>query len=325
MVNTFLACALLINLDIRDIKTPLHCALRIWTTFALSFVLLRLMARYMPWMLEHKTFGRQLAVHSSIVIGIGLLVGPFIEFPPSLPRPKIFIAPKVMVILQLAMYLAVVRILKQQQVAFDTAATLRESELNVLRAQSNPHFLFNTLNLIAAEIPRNPSQAREIVFDLADLLRCSIKTAERKVTTVAEEMEFVRLYLALQQRRFSDRLAFTMSIAPETTRLEIPALLLQPAVENTVKWAVAPFTSKAHIHIESVRHSNELSIIFKDTGPTFDDSAIIDGNGFRILKRTLELNYPGQWRLRLSSTDGGGILCIRLPCREYVWRERDSP
>ena len=318
VVNVLLMTSLLVNLDVRGMGIPLTAALRIWAIFAFSLALLRLLARYKLRAFDDDAFWRQLLIHSVVVLGVGFVVGPFIELPASVPRPKIFFVPRMIAILEIAMYLAVVRILKQQQKWFVTRASLHEAELNVLRSQSNPHFLFNTLNLIASEISRDPNNAREIVFDLADLLRSSIKASERRLTTVGEEMELVRLYLSLQQQRFSDRLTFSMQIAPETQNLEIPALLLQPVVENTVKWAVAPFASKARIHVQCAVLDEELSIVFADTGPAFDETQVVEGNGFRILRRTLELNYPGQWRLRLRSTDDGGLLSLRFPCREYV-------
>ena len=317
LMNVFLTSSLFLNLDVRGWRLPLTAAVRIWATFGLSLLLLRLVARYRPQTLDNDAFWRQLFIHSSIVLSIGFLVGPLIELPAYVPRPKLFVVPRMILILEMAMYLAVVRILKQQQNWFATKASLREAELNVLRSQSNPHFLFNTLNLIASEISRDPENAKEIVFDLADLLRSSVKAAERRLTTVAAEIELVRLYLRLQEQRFSDRLTFSMAIAPETENLQIPALLLQPVVENTVKWAVAPFPSQAHILVECSLLDDELSIVFRDTGPAFDDTQIVDGNGFRILRRTLELNYPGRWRLQLSSTTEGGLLSLGLPAREY--------
>jgi signal transduction histidine kinase len=316
--NALLTSAFVLNLEIRDPWVPLAAALRIWASFGLSLVLLRLLARAAPKLFEDDHFWRQLLVHSVLVIGAGWLFGPYVDLPAPVPQPKLLLAPKVIVVLELAMYLAVVRILKQQERAFATEASLREAELQVLRSQSNPHFLFNTLNLIASEIPRDPDNAREIVFDLADLLRSTIKVAEKKLTTVAEEMELVRLYLKLQQQRFSDRLEFSMEIAPETKNLEIPALLLQPVVENSVKWAVAPYAARARIHIECRLQDDGLMIVVSDTGPGFDDAQVVEGHGLRILRRTLELNYPGRWHLSSSPTDDGGVLSLRLPRREHT-------
>jgi LytS/YehU family sensor histidine kinase len=182
-----------------------------------------------------------------------------------------------------------------------------------LKSQSNPHFLFNTLNLITAEISTDPNRARETVFDLADLLRSSIKLAEERLVSVTEEMHLVSLYLNLQQRRFRDRLTFSIEIDPRTAELQIPSLLLQPVVENTIKWAVAPYADPASIEIATRLCGGRLSIVVKDSGPAFDEDKIVEGNGFRILRRTLDLQYQANYQLSLSSTADGGVFSLDLP------------
>ena len=317
-LNTLLAVSVLYNLDVRGFGAPTNAALRIWATFASSLLLLRLLKTQLPSVLDDDAFWRQLLVHAAILIAMGYLFGPFVEIPASLPQPRFVFVPRVIVSLQVATYLVVVRILKQQERWFETRAALRDAELNVLRAQSNPHFLFNTLNLIASEVSRDPENAKEVIFDLADLLRSSVKAADRSLTSIGEEMELVRLYLQLHTQRFRDRLTYSIDIAPGTESLEIPSLLLQPVVENTVKWAVAPYSSQARIRVQCERQDDEVSIVFQDSGPSFDEEQVSEGNGFRILQRTLELNYPGRWQWRLRSTPEGGRLELRFPAREYA-------
>ena len=316
-LNTTIAGFLLLNLDAGGSGALLSAGLRMWATFAASLGLLRLVKARWPWALDEDAFWRQLLVHAVIVIAMGYAFGPFLEVPASLPRPRLVVVPRIVVSLQLATYLVVVRVLRQQERWFSATVALREAELDVLRSRSNPHFLFNTLNLIAAEVSRDPDNAKEIIFDLADLLRSSIKAADRSLSTVAEELGLVRLYLQLHAQRFRDRLTFSMQVEPGTRSLEIPSLLLQPVVENTVKWAVAPYPSKAHVRVRCERRDEELAIVFEDTGPPFDDGQLSEGDGFRILQRTLELHYPGRWTCRLRSTPEGGRLELRFPAREY--------
>lgn len=315
VLNMLFLATLLINLDIWETEVAVEGFVRLWLTFGLSLAVLRLVERYAPAVLEDDVFWRQLLVHAVVIVGVGLLTGPIIKIPASLPRPTVAVMPRVFLLLELATYLGVVRVLNHQESVFAIAASLRDAELNILRAQSNPHFLFNTLNLIAAEISRDPENAKEVVFDLADLLRSNVKMAEKRLTTVSEEMNLVDLFLKLQQQRFRERLTFSMKIDPATKNLEIPALLLQPVVENTVKWGVAPHPGKAHIEVVSSVSEGQLSVVFADTGPSFDDANIVEGDGFRILRRTLELNYPGEWSLSLRSTDAGGRLSVSLPAR----------
>jgi len=207
----------------------------------------------------------------------------------------------------------VLRLFAQQKRSFEIAANLKEAELGVLRAQSNPHFLFNTLNLIASEISRDAENAKNIVFDLADLLRSNLKMAQQSGVTLSAELRLVSLYLTLQQQRFRDRLTFNVDVEPGTEGLAVPALLLQPVIENTVKWAVAPFAAAAHIELRAHRRDDVLDIEICDTGPVFDDASVVEGNGFRILRQTLELHYPGQWDVALTSTPDGRRMRIRFP------------
>ena len=317
-LNTFIAASVMFNLDVLGMKAPLTAGLRFWVIFGLSLALLRLIRRYSTWASNQDAFLRQLILHAVIIVPIGFLLRPIIELPEVIPRPRLFIAPRVVLILELAVYLVVVRTLRQQERWFATQSALQEAELNVLRSQSNPHFLFNTLNLIASEVSRDPDNAKEIIFDLADLLRSSVRAAERSSTTVAEEMELVRLYLRLQTQRFSNRLTFSTDIQSGTEGLRIPSLLLQPVVENTVKWAVAPHASETHVHVACTQEDHQLVVVLSDSGPAFDDAHLQEGNGFRILRRTLELHYPGRWSARLRSTPEGGRLELRFPSQEYT-------
>ena len=317
-LNTTIAVSILPNFHVEGPRASLTAGVRIWATFAASLVLLRGLKAYWPWVLDEDAFWRQLLVHVVIVASIGYLFGPFVEISPEIPRPRLVFAPRVVLALQLATYLVVVRILRQQERWAETTVALQDAELNILRAQSNPHFVFNTLNLIASEVTRDPENAKEIIYDLADLLRSSVKAANRNLRSVADEMELVRLYLELHAQRFRDRLTYAMDIEPVTSSLEIPSLLLQPVVENTVKWAVAPYASDAHIRVQCKLQDDELSIVFQDTGPPFDHAQLSEGTGFRLLRGTLELHYHERWKASLRSTPEGGRLEIRFPAREYV-------
>lgn len=290
-----------------------NAALRLWSLFGVSYVAIRLLETLVPRLMPAHAFWRQLAGHLVVIAAAGSLVGLTLTVPRVMEPTGVMIMPRVVLALEITIYLAVMRILRQQERAFASEASLREAELNVLRAQSNPHFLFNTLGLITSEISRDPDNAKEIVFDLADLLRSNIQLAEQSRTTLTEEIRLVSLYLALQQQRFKDRLSYTVDIAPDAGLLSVPALLLQPVVENTVKWAVAPHPGASRIAVSARRRGDRLSIVFRDSGPVFDDQNVVEGNGFRILRKTLALNYPDQWQLSLESTPEGGVLSIDIP------------
>ena len=316
MTNLLFISAVLYDVEKFNIQTIGNIAIRVWVIFGLAFLVFQLLEKYLPRVIRKDCFICQLALHILIIVGIASFLAPVSipsdRFPtmPSLVVPRFFI-----ITLEITLYLIVLRTLDQQTNAFSTMLVLKEAELNVLRSQSNPHFLFNTLNLINSEISDDPDNAKEIVYDLADLLRKYLKMAQQSFTTVSEELKLVNLYLTLQQKRFKNRLSFDIEVAPETHRLPIPALLLQPVVENTIKYAVAPYAAKAHVKVETNLTDKNLVVVFKDTGPAFDDTAIEEGDGFRILRKTLDLHYANNYQLSLKSTETGGEFKVCIPVR----------
>lgn len=311
--NLLLVSAVLLDFGLLRFDLVGLAALRVWLIFGSSLLVIRFLEWRFPTALDADRSFPYGLIHIAVVLAFGALTGTVFDPSFQLPRPGALIGPRVVVALEIAVYITIVRILRLQRRSFEITARARDAELNVLRAQSNPHFLFNTLNLVTAEIPSDPTNAREIVFDLSDLLRSSIKMAQQNLSTLAEEMNLARLYLGLQQKRFRDRLTYEVELGPRTSRIKVPSLLLQPVVENTIKWAVAPYASKAHIRVETALVDENLSIFVKDTGPPFDETQIVEGDGFRILRETLELYYRRGFKVKLRSTAVGGVFSLLLP------------
>lgn len=315
LANVLLVSTILIDLGLATAVTLLFVAINFWLLFGLSFLGLQILDRYFPKIMSTEVFWRQLFVHVVVIIGIAAIFSGVFTRPVALQLSQTLIGPRIFFILQIIIYLIVFRIFTQQERSFTTALALRETELNMLRSQSNPHFLFNTLNLINTQISNDPDNAKEIVYDLADLLRKNINMAQQSFTTLAEEMELVSLYLTLQEKRFKDRLSFNINLVPGTKLLQIPALLLQPVIENTVKYAVAPYASKAHIRVETSLVNGRLVIVVRDSGPAFDETQIVEGNGMRILRKTLVLHYEDDYDIQLKSTASGGVFTLSLPAQ----------
>lgn len=314
LVNSLITAAVLLDIDLFTPEFMAVVVAKLWLVFGLSWLVLSVADKLCPRLMTDNCFLCQLTLHIMIVVGIAMALTPFSESPFAEQKPSL-VLPRLFVILEITIYLIVLRLLSQQERAFTTSLNLKESELNVLRSQSNPHFLFNTLNLITSEINEAPENAKEIVFDLADLLRINLRLAQQSFTTLQEELKLVSLYLTLQQKRFKNRLSFQLNIPTAAQNLQVPALLLQPVVENTVKYAVAPYASAAHIKIEAHIEENRLCIMFKDSGPVFEDTQIKQGNGFRILHQTLKIHYGENYSLQLRSSDKGGIFTLSIPAQ----------
>src|SRR4051794_24089534 len=152
-------------------------------------------------------------------------------------------------------------------------AQLAQSQLQVLKMQLHPHFLFNTLNAISALIRESPDEADEMVSRLGDLLRMTLETAGVQEVPFKKELEFLKHYLNIEQTRFQDRLKVVMVIEPETLDGLVPSLILQPLVENSVRHGVAPRPEGGCIKIKAWRDDSLLRLEVEDDGPGLSGDA----------------------------------------------------
>lgn len=181
-------------------------------------------------------------------------------------------------------------------------AALR-SELGALRAQINPHFLFNSLNSIAALIRSNPAEAERITESLADLFRYSLRSSRQPTVTLAEEMESVQMYLAIERARFRDRLHVITDIDESLLSARVPSLLLQPLVENAVKHGAGNIEGACTITIAAQRRDEHLLIRVSDTGPGFSttdlDQLATRGSGLANVRERLRLLFGREAVMRI--------------------------
>ncbi len=317
LANLLFATATMVDVGFFSFKLFFTAAGKIWVLFASSFAIISIIEYVFPSSFKVFKFWRLLAIYLAVFLSMSSLLHPIVTIPPSAMVKHVAANGLVMVLLQTTVYLGVMHLIQQQRRSFEIALTLQESELNMLRAQSNPHFLFNTLNLIVSEISNDADNAKEIVYDLADLLRSNIKMAQQKFTSLTDEVHLVELYLKLQQKRFKDRFSFIIDMDPETRDLKIPALLLQPIVENAIKHGVAPYAKKAHICIRTEIKDEMLRIDINDSGPPFNESTIGEADGLRIVRKTLSLHYPNQHLIELKSTPSGGNFRLQFPAQKY--------
>lgn len=174
-------------------------------------------------------------------------------------------------------------------------AQLAQSQLQVLKMQLHPHFLFNTLNAISALIRESPDEADEMVSRLGDLLRMTLETAGLQEVPFKKELEFLKHYLDIEQTRFQDRLKVEMAIEPETLDGLVPSMILQPLVENSVRHGVAPRPEGGCIKIKAWRDDSLLRLEVEDDGPGL--------SGHTPLKERVGLTNT---RARVSNLYGDG-------------------
>jgi signal transduction histidine kinase len=143
---------------------------------------------------------------------------------------------------------------------------LAKAQLELLRAQMHPHFLFNTLNTVSSLMQEDPEAAEDMLADLAFMLRVSFRSSATQEISVRQEVELLQAYLRIQKKRFEDRLTVSIMIAPDTLEASVPTLVLQPLVENAVRHGIAPRARKGTIEVRSERVGEELVLRVIDDG-----------------------------------------------------------
>lgn len=194
-------------------------------------------------------------------------------------------------------------------------AQLAQAELQALKMQLHPHFLFNTLHSISALIRKDPDGADKMIARLGDFLRLTLDSAGAQEVSLEQELGFLKCYLDIERLRFKDRLTVDLKIDQQALHARLPNLILQPIVENAIRHGIAPRTEPGHIEIEARRFNGILHVQVTDNGPGLPSN----GNTGRILKEGIGLSntqarlqqlYGSDQRLDLANTVKGGLTVI---------------
>jgi len=170
-----------------------------------------------------------------------------------------------------------------------TEVTAREAELRALRAQLNPHFLFNSLNSINALVGSDPEGARRMCEGLGDFLRRTLALGARDSVTLGEELALVERYLGIEQVRFGERLRVERAVDPDAAVCRVPPLLLQPLVENAIKHGIADMVDGGAIRIEARREGELLRVVVENPVDADAPSRTGEGVGLENVRRRLEV------------------------------------
>jgi len=191
---------------------------------------------------------------------------------------------------------------------------LVEAQLRALQGQLKPHFLFNALNSVVAMIDRDPAGAQRMVIQLSDLLRATLKTGEQQHIPLSQELEFTKLYVAIEQVRFSDRLQVDWRIDVDPARL-VPAFVLQPLVENAIVHGIARKTGPGRVVIEVAQDPRGLMVRVSDDGEGVRSERISTGSGgvgLTNLRARLQRLYGPAGELELAPGAAGGTAATLL-------------
>jgi GAF domain-containing protein len=211
--------------------------------------------------------------------------------------------------------------LEQEKREQQLVLNANRSELKALRAQVNPHFLFNALNTIASLIPRQPDRAERTIEQLAELFRYTLRRSDREWVTLEEELEAVCAYLDVEQARFGDRLAIRIEASGEARQMGIPAMIVQTLVENAVKHGVGGIRTQAVVEVNAEVSASGLRIAVGDNGPGFPAAAMRafppgnGGYGLRNIRERLQGHFGETASLTVDrdTTLGMTVVSVRLP------------
>lgn len=209
----------------------------------------------------------------------------------------------------------------REQQAAEYAALARERELAALKAQVHPHFLFNTLNSISSTVYAAPEEAREMIADLAHLLRHSLDSINRDTVPLRDELGMATSYLSLEAHRFSDRLGVNVrvDVPDDALRAPVPPMVVQPLVENAVKHGVGPKEDGGTIQLRVQRHQDRLRVSVEDDGVGPGGTLPLSEDGAADVYREMEQRngrHPETKRAEQDSEDdSGGVGLVNTDAR----------
>lgn len=206
---------------------------------------------------------------------------------------------------------------EQDEVKKDAEKLAKEAELFKLRQQLQPHFLFNSLNSINALIGSRPEEARKMVQQLSDFLRGTIKKEETQWVTLKEELQYLQLYLDIEKVRFGNRLATIIETDAVTNSMKLPALLLQPIVENAIKFGLYDTTGETIIKIFAAKEENNLVIkVVNPFDPETSSPQQGTGFGLKSVQRRLYLLFARNDLLTTQAKENIFTTTVKIPQHE---------
>ena len=240
---------------------------------------------------------------------------------PSVPESPILLAPAVLYAMFVMMAVRTVsdtiRFLyryghEQAEVATRAQSQATEAQLSALQAQLNPHFLFNALNTVGSLVRSDPRAAEATVDNLAQVLRRTLDRSRRMLSTIDDEVDYLKAYLSVEQERYGERLTVEWAIDPQTRGLKIPPMTLQPLVENALKHGIGGRLHGGTLAIRSVLERDVLRLEVADDGAGFLPH-YQEGTGLRNLRERLETLYGDESAVEVGRPAEGATVTVRIP------------
>ncbi len=325
--GTTLFCSVIaITLWLLDLASPLGASFLI--SFAIGYSINMASLLFQPWLLRIAPAIVASTVTTLIGIGAGLTLAGQLLYDDALiflhyesygtPLLALFFGVLGLIFFstreRLNVAQAALADARAEQLARDKAHL--ETQLKLLQAQIEPHFLFNTLGNVVGLVRTQPEAAEKMLIDLTTLLRAALKRTRTEQTTVADELAVVTALLEINQIRMGERLSWSVDVPEALKCIELPPMLLQPLVENAVKHGIEPLEDGGSIHIGIRQVEAALIISIADTGAGPDAYPSAEGTGLGIsnVQSRLSALFGDQASLELTgNTPGGLIATLRIP------------
>lgn len=194
-------------------------------------------------------------------------------------------------------------------------ATINEMELNKIKSQLNPHFIFNSMNSIRALVDESPAKAKNLITQLSNILRSSLYMERKPVIAFNEELSLVRDYLELEKARLESRLDYRIDVDPECAKYEVPPLLLQTLVENGIKHGINHQEKGGKLLLKAYEEGGKLKVDISNTGKIVERGKGKPGIGLKISQQRLKLLYGQQASLNIEEKDNMVVAAVSLPAQ----------
>ena len=194
-------------------------------------------------------------------------------------------------------------------------AAVKDFELKTLKAQLNPHFMFNAMNSIRALIEEDPQNAKDAITKLSNLMRYTLKIERTETVSLAEELKTIQDYLDLEKIRFEERLNYKIKSTADADRVEIPPMMVQTLVENGIKHGISKITTGGEVDVQAKISNSSLIVEIRNTGK-FDEEALKNSRGFGVsnTKHRLSLLYGENASLTLTNENKNTVLTkLKIP------------
>ncbi|MBS1543299.1 MAG: histidine kinase [Bacteroidetes bacterium] len=213
---------------------------------------------------------------------------------------------------------------KEEREKSELALKNKEMQISLLKSQINPHFLFNTLNSISTLINSSKDQARKVITQLSDIFRYALDSHSGKMVKLASEIEFIENFIRIQQIRFGDRLKFEKYVDETCLQLSIPPMILQPLVENAVKYGIGPKVDGGTIVVRVKHLTGAVYFEVSDDGMGINAKKVMDGSSSGVGMTNTDLRLKSYYgptaALKVKATEAGFSVSFAIPVHEAVQR-----